>query len=55
MDPDPFYDEIIEKKIFENIKKAGVTIKNNYTLKDIIPDENGNCETIVLEKPYDEA
>jgi hypothetical protein len=40
-DPDPFEDEIVEKKVFELLKKIGINIHKGYDLHEIVTDSSG--------------
>jgi hypothetical protein len=39
-DPDPFEDEIVEKKVFELLKKIGINIHKGYDLHEIVTDSS---------------
>lgn len=53
-DPDPFEDEIAEKKIFEAMEKLGVNVHRGYKLHEIHVDEESRlCQGVMFRKNAD--
>ena len=46
IDPNTFYDEVIENKVLENLEKKGVKVYKNYSLFSVDADVKGFCEKI---------